>query len=97
MEQFPVAADGVRPDRAGARSDHLRRDRRQGRGRRSLVPSPDISLGRYCDGASPHSGATTREAVLRMAKMATENLLAVLRDERPLNAVNPEVYDQSRG
>lgn len=41
---------------------------------------------------TPHAGATTREAVLRMAKMATENLLAVLRGERPPNVVNPEVY-----
>jgi D-3-phosphoglycerate dehydrogenase len=46
---------------------------------------------------TPHSGATTREAVLRMAKMATENLLAVLRGERPPNVVNPEVYAKSRG
>jgi len=46
---------------------------------------------------TPHSGATTREAVLRMAKMATENLLAVLRGERPPNVVNPEVYDQLGG
>ena len=46
---------------------------------------------------TPHSGATTREAVLRMAKMATENLLAVLRGERPPNVVNPEVYDKLRG
>ena len=46
---------------------------------------------------TPHSGATTREAVLRMAKMATENLLAVLRGERAPNVVNPEVYDQLGG
>ena len=46
---------------------------------------------------TPHSGATTREAVLRMAKMATENLLAVLRGERPPYVVNPEVYDKLRG
>jgi len=41
---------------------------------------------------TPHAGATTREAVLRMAKTATESLLAVLRGERPTNVVNPEVY-----
>jgi len=46
---------------------------------------------------SPHAGATTREAVLRMAKMATENLLAVLRGERAPNVVNPEVYAKSGG
>jgi len=41
---------------------------------------------------TPHAGATTREAVLRMAKTATESLLAVLRGKRPTNVVNPEVY-----
>jgi D-3-phosphoglycerate dehydrogenase len=46
---------------------------------------------------TPHAGATTREAVLRMAKMATENLLAVLRGERAPNVVNPEVYAKSGG
>jgi len=46
---------------------------------------------------TPHAGAATREAVLRMAKMATESLLAVLRGERPTNVVNPEVYAKSRG
>jgi D-3-phosphoglycerate dehydrogenase len=46
---------------------------------------------------TPHAGATTREAVLRMAKGAAENLLAVLRGERPPNVVNPEVYAKLRG
>ncbi len=32
-----------------------------------------------------------------MAKMATENLLAVLRGERPPNVVNPEVYEELGG
>jgi len=44
---------------------------------------------------TPHAGATTREAVLRMAKTATESLLAVLKGERPTNVVNPEVYEKS--
>jgi D-3-phosphoglycerate dehydrogenase len=43
---------------------------------------------------TPHAGATTREAVLRMAKTATESLLAVLKGERPTNVVNPEVYEK---
>jgi D-3-phosphoglycerate dehydrogenase len=46
---------------------------------------------------TPHAGATTREAVLRMAKTATESLLAVLKGERPTNVVNPEVYEKLGG
>jgi D-3-phosphoglycerate dehydrogenase len=46
---------------------------------------------------TPHAGATTREAVLRMAKTATESLLAVLRGERPAHVVNPEVYEKLGG
>jgi len=46
---------------------------------------------------TPHAGATTREAVLRMAKTATESLLAVLKGERPTHVVNPEVYEKLGG
>ncbi|TEU14064.1 MAG: hydroxyacid dehydrogenase [Anaerolineales bacterium] len=56
-------------------------------------PSPDDPLNTLENVIlTPHAGATTREAVLRMAKTATESLLAVLRGERPTNVVNPEVY-----
>jgi glyoxylate reductase len=40
----------------------------------------------------PHIGSATGETRLKMAMLAAENLLAVLDDRRPPNAVNPEVY-----
>jgi D-3-phosphoglycerate dehydrogenase len=45
---------------------------------------------------TPHLGATTHESVLRMGVLASENALKVLRGERPLYVVNPEVYKKSR-
>jgi glyoxylate reductase len=39
----------------------------------------------------PHVGSATAETRLRMAMLASENLLAALRGERPKNLVNPEV------
>jgi D-3-phosphoglycerate dehydrogenase len=44
--------------------------------------------------ATPHLGSDTVQTVLRMGTMAAENLLAVLRGERPANVANPEVYDR---
>ncbi len=41
---------------------------------------------------TPHLGAITHESVLRMGVLASENALKVLRGERPLYVVNPEVY-----
>jgi glyoxylate reductase len=38
----------------------------------------------------PHVGSATAETRLRMARLASENLLAALRGERPPNLVNPE-------
>lgn len=38
----------------------------------------------------PHVGSATAETRLRMAVLASENLLAALRGERPPNLVNPE-------
>ena len=38
----------------------------------------------------PHVGSATAETRLRMAQLASENLLAALRGERPPNLVNPE-------
>lgn len=41
---------------------------------------------------SPHVGSATAETRLRMAMLASENLLAALRGERPTNLVNPEAW-----
>jgi glyoxylate reductase len=40
----------------------------------------------------PHIGSASAATRTRMAVMAAENLLAVLRSDRPPNIVNPEVY-----
>jgi D-3-phosphoglycerate dehydrogenase len=45
---------------------------------------------------TPHIGAYTAEAATRGAAAAVENLLTVLRGERPPNAVNPEVFERQR-
>jgi D-3-phosphoglycerate dehydrogenase len=45
---------------------------------------------------TPHLGATTHESVLRMGVLASENALKVLRGERPLYVVNPEVYQRAK-
>jgi glyoxylate reductase len=39
----------------------------------------------------PHVGSATNDTRLRMAMLASENLLAALRGERPANLVNPQV------
>ncbi len=44
--------------------------------------------------ATPHIGASTRQAAVRVGQMAAENALAVLRGERPEHVVNPEVYER---
>jgi D-3-phosphoglycerate dehydrogenase len=41
---------------------------------------------------TPHAGAATREAIERMAVMAANNTIQALRGERPLHALNPEVF-----
>jgi glyoxylate reductase len=41
---------------------------------------------------SPHVGSATGVTRLRMAMLASENLLAALRGERPPNLVNPEAW-----
>jgi len=41
---------------------------------------------------SPHVGSATAETRLRMAMLASQNLLAALRGERPPNLVNPEAW-----
>jgi len=42
--------------------------------------------------ATPHIGSATLQTTLRMGLMASQNVLAVLRGERPAHVVNPEVY-----
>jgi D-3-phosphoglycerate dehydrogenase len=46
---------------------------------------------------APHLGAQTTETVLRMGRMAAENIVQVLRGQRPVGVVNPEVYDKMAG
>jgi D-3-phosphoglycerate dehydrogenase len=41
---------------------------------------------------TPHLGAQTTETVLRMGQMAAENIVQVLRGERPIGLVNPDAY-----
>jgi D-3-phosphoglycerate dehydrogenase len=41
---------------------------------------------------APHLGAQTTETVLRMGRMAAENVVQVLKGERPAGVVNPEAY-----
>ncbi len=52
--------------------------------------SPLVRLDNFV--ATPHIGAATFESILRMATLAVENTLQVLRGERPPYVVNPEVY-----
>jgi glyoxylate reductase len=41
---------------------------------------------------APHVGSSTAETRFRMARLAAENLAALLEGRRPANVVNPEVY-----
>jgi glyoxylate reductase len=43
----------------------------------------------------PHIGSASTETRTKMALMAVENVLAVLRGERPPNIVNPEIYEET--
>ncbi|MGH9350932.1 MAG: 2-hydroxyacid dehydrogenase [Terriglobia bacterium] len=45
----------------------------------------------------PHLGSATEETRTRMARLASENLLAALDGRRPANLVNPEVLDGRAG
>jgi len=49
-----------------------------------LLGAPNLLL-------SPHMASHTREAIARASRVAAENVLAVLRGQRPPNPVNPEV------
>jgi D-3-phosphoglycerate dehydrogenase len=44
---------------------------------------------------APHMGAQTTETVLRMGLMAAENIVQVLRGERPVGLVNPDAYSNA--
>lgn len=45
---------------------------------------------------TPHIGGSSREALERTAIQVAEQVIAVLRDERPTNLVNPEVWPRRR-
>ena len=45
---------------------------------------------------APHIGSASRETRLRMCMMAAKNLLSALRQERPPNLVNSEVWEKRR-
>ncbi|MCS7173800.1 MAG: phosphoglycerate dehydrogenase [Armatimonadetes bacterium] len=55
--------------------------------RSPLLQAPNVVL-------TPHVGGHTREAAARAARQATEQVLAVLRGERPPHVVNPEVFER---
>jgi len=44
----------------------------------------------------PHIASASHETRIRMSTMAADNLLAVLKGNRPPNFVNPEVWDNRR-
>lgn len=56
------------------------------------IGNPLLELDQFI--ATPHSGSATQQTTLRMGMMAAENLLAVLRGERPESVVNPDVYNR---
>ena len=43
---------------------------------------------------TPHIGGSTTDVIRRQSIVMTEDLLRFARGERPLNVVNPEVYDK---
>jgi len=45
---------------------------------------------------APHIASASHETRLKMCMMAADNLLAVLKGNRPSNLVNPEVWDKRR-
>lgn len=46
---------------------------------------------------TPHMAGVTEEAMMRMAQSAAEDVLRVLRGERPKYPVNPEVLKSPKG
>jgi glyoxylate reductase len=45
---------------------------------------------------APHIGSGSYETRLKMSEMAADNLLSVLKGQRPPNMVNPDVWDRRR-
>jgi glyoxylate reductase len=45
---------------------------------------------------TPHIASASHETRFRMCAMAVDNLIATLKDQRPPNLVNPEVWDRRR-
>jgi len=43
---------------------------------------------------TPHTAAHTEEALRRMAVSIADDVLAVLRGDRPIHVANPEVYER---
>lgn len=69
---------------AGAACDVFEREPPEGS---PLLSAPNLLL-------SPHMASHTREAIARASRVAAENVLAVLRGQRPPDAVNPEALDR---
>lgn len=57
--------------------------------------SPLLELDNFI--ATPHGAGYTQEALRAMGMVCAENVLRVLRGERPLHLVNPEVYREAEG
>ncbi len=57
--------------------------------------SPLLGLDNFI--ATPHGAGYTQEALRAMGMVCAENVLRVLRGERPLHLVNPEVYGGGKG
>ncbi len=57
--------------------------------------SPLLELDNFI--ATPHGAGYTQEALRAMGMVCAENVLRVLRGERPLHLVNPEVYGKAEG
>ncbi len=53
--------------------------------------SMDVERGRVV--LTPHLGSAVGELRERMAHIVVDNILAVIRGERPPNLYNPEVYE----
>jgi len=59
-----------------------------------LPDNPLLSMPNVC--VLPHIGSATLETRIAMTKLAAENIVAGLRDERLPHVVNPEVYDNKQ-
>jgi phosphoglycerate dehydrogenase-like enzyme len=46
---------------------------------------------------TPHIGGATEDTILRHSAAMTDDLLRFMRGEKPVNLVNPEVWERRRG